>query len=132
MKWTLLGLFLLFPIFLLGDGARPSTHDLPNLSLPKSEAPIELNRLNFLIEATQRSLENQLQLKKDIGEYLLLQEEYAKNNDNIQLSMKMILKAWEIYQTVQKFHLEYLFDPQFIKELEFFSEVAEKQNLVKP
>jgi predicted patatin/cPLA2 family phospholipase len=103
-------------------------------SAPDADALItnELDRLDTLIKATQKSLDDQQTLRRYILEYKRLQELFVLNPDDNELLVKMVRSARKTLDEIYSTHLTQTFDPDFINELTFLSKVAEKRGIPKP
>lgn len=115
---------------LADDAIRPMTTDLPRTSNPSLRLK-ETALLDHLIEATAQNLESQKQLKQLLQDYLQLQQQYAQNTQDKQLSFRMVKKAHELLEKIQEQHLTQAFDQEMLSELTFFSNIATKWNTVK-
>lgn len=91
----------------------------------------ELAMLDTLIEATKKSLANEITLKEQITRYQKIQELYllgASDNDTL---YKMAHLALRILETIKESHLTQNFDPAFLSELTLISRPATKPGIPK-
>lgn len=109
-----------------------STSSLLPIKDPSALVGNELSRLDNLIQATQKSLEGQKQLRERIVEYQKIQESYSLHPKDNEILFRMIKSAYGTLHTIQENHLEHAFDPEFISELKVLAQVASKRGVPKP
>lgn len=137
-------MFIAFAISLQAANSLP-TNALPSNSLasdalttllpvkdPSALIGNELSRLDYLIQATQQSLEGQKQLREKIVEYQKIQESYLLHPKDNEILFRMIKSAYNTLKSIQENHLEHTFDPEFISELKVLAQVASKRGVPKP
>lgn len=112
--------------------AAISTTSLLPVKDPNALIGNELSRLNHLIQATQKSLEGQKQLREKIIEYQKIQESYLLHPKDNEILFRMIKSAYGTLQSIQDNHLEHAFDPDFMSELKVLAQVASKRGVPKP
>lgn len=127
----LAALSLGFSTLQAADNINPATNDLPQIS----DAVIKLNHLAMLdqlIEVTKKNLENEKQLRQLVQEYLDMQNAYFKNPNDVDLTLRMVKKAYYVFEKIKETHLIQAFDQEFISELTFFSQIASKRGVPSP
>lgn len=92
----------------------------------------EIARLDTLIQATEKSLDEQKQLRGQIVEYKKLQDRFLGKPGDNELLLKLVKSAHKILQTINNSHLTQTFDPDFIDELSVLSQPARKRGIPKP
>lgn len=92
----------------------------------------EIARLDTLIQATEKSLEEQKQLRVHIVEYQKLQDRFLENSGDNELLFKLVKSAYRTLQMIKNNHLTQTFDPDFIDELSVLSQPATKRGVPKP
>lgn len=110
---------------------NPITQDLP-MKEPAQLVANEIDRLNFLIDATQNNLQNQKNLRGLILEYQKTQALYMKNSQDNELLFRMVKQAHRILSQIKENNLAHLFSSEFLGELTLLSQVANKKGLPKP
>lgn len=110
---------------------NPSTKDLPAFAQDKSKEN-QVALLDNLIEVTEKNLEAQKALKQQVQSYLALQNEYMKNPNDKDKTLKMVQEAYYLHEKIKEAHLTQAFSTDFISELIFFSEIANKRGIPKP
>ena len=92
----------------------------------------ELQTLDNLIAATQKSLDEQKKLREIFLDYQTFRVQCEQDpNDNDKL-LKMVKVALRLHNAIQESHLTNNFDPEFIKELTLFSQIASKKGVPRP
>lgn len=135
MKGKIYFIFLLFVFSTLAatdDGIHPITSDLPYVPDDSALKVNQLTSLDHLIEATGRNLENQKQLRKLVENYLLIQETFLRNQEDQNQIVEMVRSAHLLFEKIKEMHLIQTFDPEFISELTFFSQIASKRSVPSP
>lgn len=110
------------------------THaDTPNtIKDPAILIENEITHLDSLIQATEKSLEEQKKLRGLIVDYQKLQEQYFKTPQDKDLLLKVVKSAYRTLQSIKENHLAQTFDPDFIDELTVLSQPATKRGIPKP
>lgn len=121
-------LFLTIFLFL---SATVQAADSPIIE-PKEVVANEIARLDLLIEATSRSLEQQRKLRDMIVEYQKTQARYMDNPEDNELLYQLIKRAYGILEVIKGQHLEGAFEPEFLSELSLLSKPALKSGIPKP
>ena len=98
----------------------------------KPLAANELDTLNELIAATQRSLGIQIELREKILRYQELQRLSMENEDNFEQLYRLAKSAHIILETIKEQHLLQTFDAAFISELTLVSKPAAKRGIPRP
>lgn len=128
--------FFLVPFIIIciyGNLVAAST----NISeVPKvPDATVKLDPLTFidhLIEVTEKNLESQKQLRGMVKEYMQIQVAYLKSPSDKELALKMVKSAHEVLAKIKETNLTQAFDPDFISELNLFSQIASKRGIPSP
>jgi uncharacterized membrane-anchored protein len=115
-------------VFGADDGINPSTSDLPRLSSVTGKGDTELTKMDNLIEVTKQNLESQKHLKELVKEYLQVQKIYMQNTSDKQNGYRMVKKAQQVLDKIKENHLTQAFDQDFLSELTFFANIANKWN----
>lgn len=108
-----------------------------NLTLPppSGDAKLvinELGMLDSLIEVTERNLQRQKELRKEV---LLYQEDlalYLKHSSDKDVVLKVAKRARRLLEGIKNLHLIEAFEPDFISELTLFAQIAQKRSVPKP
>lgn len=119
--------FLLLSLF--GQLAASSS---PTVLDPKEIVSNELARLDFLIEATEKSLQQQQKLRSLLKDYQKLQAQYLNQPDDNELLFQLIKSAYTILETIKTLHLETAFEPEFLSELTVLAKPAIKSGMPRP
>lgn len=128
--WIFLSISLLCinTIQAASEVVNPSTTNLPRMQNPTTKTNDEVNLLSNLIDVTKKNLENQIQLKSLLVEYIQIKDQYMQNTDDKQLSYRMVQKAFILLDKIKEDYLTQLFDQEFISELTFFASIGAKWN----
>lgn len=89
----------------------------------------ELTRLDTLIQATEKSLEGQKQLRLYIVEYQKAHEQFLKKPNDNDVLYKVIKAAHRTLQSIKDNNLTQNFDTDFIDELTVLSQPASKRGV---
>lgn len=113
--------------------AAPEIIQSPTMNLPKMQNPVvnasdEVHLLDNLIRVTKKNLDQQMQLKDLLVEYLQIKDQYMQNTDDKQLSYRMVQKAYALFSKIKEDYLIQLFDKEFMSELTFFAGIGAKWN----
>ena len=106
--------------------------DSPPIIDPEEVVANEIARLDQLIEATQRSLEQQRKLREMIRQYQQIQTKYLNDSEDNELLYQLIKSAYAILENIKAQHLETAFEPEFLSELSVLSKPALKSGIPKP
>lgn len=120
-----------FILFLLGWTLSLQGIEMAHMKDPML-IPNELTMLDFLITATEESLNNQKMLREEIKKYQVALKAFLKNSDNNDLLYQLVKVAYKTNEEIKKNHLTHNFNPEFISDLNFFSEIAKKNNIPIP
>lgn len=102
-----------------------------SLNSAESSTP-ELDGLERLSAASQKTVRVCQSLKQKIVHYLATQEEFSKNMDDKELCYKMIKEARVVLNEIEENHLQYAFDTNFLNELTLFSKMAKTPSIPPP
>lgn len=116
----------LLPLFAFA--VNPTTSEIPNFSQLNQNTKQELALIDNLIEVTEKNLARQRKLKREINEYIALQERYMKNTNDKDLGFQLVKSAKEVLEGIKDQNLTQVMDAQFMSELAFFSSIADKWN----
>ena len=112
---------------------HPITQDLPPDGLPQGEEiEAAIQSMDGLIVATREMLEAQQQIHKLLIDYQQTKGAYMKDQQNRTVVLRLVKIAHALVTQIRQFHLSDAFDPDFLHELSFFSQIASKKNLPKP
>ena len=105
-------------------------------SLPaKAESVTRANpaeNLDCFILTSQQTLETAQKLQSTIQNYLRLQNHYIENPNDRECCYQMVKAAGSIMDQIDAAYLHQLFEPDFIKELSFFAQMAKKRGVPQP
>lgn len=135
-KSFIIGLtFVLFfncvSLFAIDAQVKPITSDTPK-GAKEINVNNELSMLDNLIEVTQQSVDSQKKLRDLIRLYQTLQTQYLQNEDDKELLYKIVRVAYLASESIKENHLSQIFDPDFLKELNLFAQIAAKRGIPKP
>lgn len=99
---------------------------------PKELLDSQVAMLDHLIEMTERSLEATKEIRELVFNYEQVQAVFLKNQENKEVTVKMIRMAHQLLTKIQQHHLTQQFDADFISELSLFSKIATKKGIPKP
>ncbi len=91
-----------------------------------------IRQLNDLIEVTESSLVKLRELRQQFLDYATIKASYLQQQQNKEQILRMVKAAGRLQKTIQAQNLTHTFDPEIIKELAFFSQVASKKGLARP
>ena len=111
---------------------NPSTNDLPPQEVKVQEPHDPLAELDILISATEKSLQEQKTLRRQIDEYQQLRDQYMQNKRDRQLGMRLVKVARTVLQGVENYHLTRSFDQETLEELRSFSKIGSKKGIPRP
>jgi hypothetical protein len=92
----------------------------------------EIEALTNLIEVTEKRLAFQKKLKEKMVEFQLQKAEFILGNQTQKHAFSMVSNARYILGDIKQDHLSYLFSPEYLDELMFFSSIAGKSSPVRP
>lgn len=92
----------------------------------------ELATLDDLIAATQKSLQQQTELRELLQKYMLLRTQCIEEADNTDALYQATKTAYRAMNLIQEGHLEPNFEPEFLSELRLFAQVGNKKGIPKP
>jgi hypothetical protein len=92
----------------------------------------QIKIMEDFIEATETSLQNQKELLQLLRKYQLAQQNYYKNSDNDENLYQMVKIGHRLNQSIKKAHLNQIFDGDFLRDLNVFSQVGQKRAIPKP
>lgn len=116
-----------FLIIILFFSASLWGEEQPAYIDPAESIMAETAMLEQLILTTQKQLEQQRKLKRNVEQYIDLQKKYEQNTKDAKLAARLVKKAHLVFKQIKNLELTQSFDPKFISELSFFSSIAEKQ-----
>ncbi len=90
----------------------------------------EIKTLTHLIETTQSHLKQQEQIKNTLLEYREKRALFIKQDENKQVACELLALASELSNLIEKSTLHEYFCDEFLEELTFFSQIADKKNQV--
>lgn len=126
-------LCILYSSVLAFGTCMASADDIPApIKDPAHLIPTELSRLDTLIQATDKSLQAQKQLRANIIEHQSLQEQFLKNPKDNDLLLKVVKSAHRTLQSIKENNLTQTFDSDFIDELTVLSQPASKRGVPRP
>ena len=91
----------------------------------------EINRLDTLIQATNKSLECQKKLREKIVDYQKIQQLFTKNPNDNDVLLRMVKSAYRTLEAIKECNLVQNFDPEFMDELTVLSQAAAKRGVPK-
>lgn len=92
------------------------------LLMGKSELP----QMELLVQATEKSLEQQKLLHKLLLEYIAIQDSFQKNPADNKILSQMVRSGSQLFQLIKEAHLEHNFSPDFLNELTVLDQFAQK------
>lgn len=122
-------LFCTLPLFILAE----STTEL--LSVEEKKVPIfkeEVNSLELLIESNEKRLVIQKELRDLMKVFQKQKEAFILGDETKSHAFSMVSNARQILGKIKEEHLAYLFSPDFLEELVFFSSIAGKSTPIRP
>lgn len=87
----------------------------------------ELADLDFLINATEKSVQRQKELRERIVRFQDLKLRSMKDEGNYELLFALSKSAYSLLETIKAEHLMQVFDPEFIAELNLIAKPAMKK-----
>ncbi|MCB1180456.1 MAG: hypothetical protein KDK55_00345 [Chlamydiia bacterium] len=114
----ILALIALFPLF--GNEPSLTIHDQDEIVVLKQ-----------LIEATQKSLNEQHTLLQSILRYRAVRELFFDDTTNSRKATNLVKMALQISNQLEESKMTHLFSKEFLEELSFYSSVGRKNGLGK-
>ncbi len=111
MKKLLLALFLL-----------QSSLSAEYLLMGKSELP----QIDLLLQATEKSLQQQKQIQQRLVEYIAIQDAFQKSPSDNKILTQMVNRGSELLLLIQEAQLQNNFSPDFINELSVLKQFSKK------
>lgn len=108
------------------------TNDLPPQGMAARPEKDPLRTLDDLMALTERSLNDQKQLRRQLVEYYKVKARYLQDPQNKDNIVQMIKAAHQVQQIIEAQHLAYVFDSELLDELKFFSQIASKKGMTRP
>lgn len=94
------------------------------------ETPFE--ELEVLISSTEKLVEKQKSLLKQLQEYLTLHDAYLQDTENRELLLRTAKKAQQALDQIKAERLSYLFSTNFISEMTLFAKLAGRPSIPLP
>ena len=91
-----------------------------------------MRQLNDLIEVTESNLAQLRDLRQQFGEYYKIKAKYLLNQQDKKQILRMVKAASRLQKSIQAQNLAHAFDPETVKELAFFSQIASKKGVPRP
>lgn len=88
----------------------------------------EIATLNELIEVTEKNLEHQKKTRELLIAFKQARLDFMNDPDNARKGTLMVRYAMELYREIEQQRLTHLFPPDFVYELQFFTEVGADGN----
>ena len=127
---------VLCPTFLAGEAGGSlelvSPDQPPALEQNVIKVPEELEYIRNLMDVTASNLETQKQLLLLLNHFSDQQSLYAIDLDNQTRMLAMIRSATDLLAFADERHLTHLFRETFLRELQFYSEVSDRNQIVIP
>lgn len=92
----------------------------------------EIASIEHLIAVTQKNLQTQNELKEKMLRFSLQKQRFAQGEQSKQHASLMVHTAYEIYETIKEYRLQYLFTSHYLEELALFSSIAKKSTPSRP
>lgn len=94
----------------------------------KSSQNNELGDLDFLIAATEKSLQQQKNLRERLVRFQELRTKSIANENDLESLLKLSKSAYSLLDTIKEEHLIQVFDPTFISELTLLAKPIMKRD----
>lgn len=108
---------------------RPITQEVPPEDLPGGdEIAAAIGSMNGLIEATEETLAAQKRVRQLLTEYRQTKMDYMNNQQDRERVIQLVKLAHVLMTNIRDEHLADAFDPDFLHELSFFSQIASKKS----
>lgn len=92
----------------------------------------EVARIDHLIEATEKKLQKQKELKELMLAFHEQEERFFLGDQTKTHAAKMVYSARQILDIIKTSHLEHLFSSEYMEELALFSSIAGKTTPARP
>lgn len=92
----------------------------------------EVETLEKLIDVNEKRLTAQKELKLKMSLFQKQKDEFLRGNESKSHAFSMVTNAREILTVIKQEHLAYLFRPDYLEELVFFSSIAGKTIPLRP
>lgn len=126
MHGVVICLVCVYSSLLSADPVRPITKDLPKTAQLPSSYSESLCQLDRTISLTQKTWEEQKELRKMIHEYIVLHTNYKQNLEDRALSYQMVKQAHKVISKIKELHLSHAFDQELLSDLAFFSGIIDR------
>lgn len=130
MRHWLLSFLMLFSygLYAAADPIQATTQNLPPETLPSQEPGTRsLTSLDTLIAATEETLEAQRKVRQMARDYQRAKAIYLQDPQNRQRITQLVKMAHLLLGDIKAYSLLDAFDPEFLGELSYFSQIATKQ-----
>lgn len=111
---------------LLVGAFEPATEDLPPRVNPASKLQDSSSSLKALIYSTEQQLELQREVAELVSTYELLREQLFSNPESAELATQVVSTAYQLSDGIEEGQLADLFSSDFLRDLHFFSAIAEQ------
>ena len=92
----------------------------------------ELEAISCMISQQKRKLTSLIELKRQISHFTLLKKQFSEGSQSQKLALEMVLAAKDLLVEINKEHIAHLFSEEFLKDLVFFSSIADKSRVGPP
>ena len=89
-------------------------------------------QLNDLIEVTEMNLSQLKELHQQFVDDQKIKAKYLLNQQDKEQILRMVKAASRLQQAIQAQNLSHLFGTETVKELAFFSQIANKKGIPRP
>jgi hypothetical protein len=128
--------FRFFLISLIVVGCGFADQESSKFSILEEKSPAfledEAEVLDQLIAANEKRLATQKVLRDLMVEFKQQKDEFFLGNQTKRHAFAMVSNARQILGIIKQEHLSYLFSPEYLEELVFFSSIAGKSAPVRP
>jgi hypothetical protein len=111
------------------NAIQPVTPDLPSTEKTLPTTRDEVAYLDNLIAVTEQTLIAAKGIRKQVAEYLAMQEKFIENTEDRELCYKLVKQAQVILTAIENHHLSQAFDPEFLHELSLFAKIGKKKGV---
>ncbi len=105
------------------------------VSFVHADGPVsddEVRKVDYLIEATGKKLEQQKELQRLMVLFQEQEERFFQGDQSKEHALRMVRTAHQILGHIKKAHLEYLFSSEYLEQLAVFSSIAGRRSPVRP
>lgn len=95
----------------------------------KAEESIDL--VKQLIEATEKSLDDQKRLLTQLEEFYRARALFVEDSQNSRAGAALVRAAMRINKQLEEEHLSHLFTSEFLEEIRFFNQVGDRARKAK-